>query len=133
MGGAVQVNAGKLIERAMLAEDRAEAAEARIADLEMRIKAALGADPTTAIKALSWIGRAEQAEDLLRLALRYVHQQSLSTNDFPPGWIAQAEAQIKSVDILKRDLGHLIERPDESDAYWTTAVDAKGRRSAITE
>jgi len=118
--------AGMLIERAIAAEERAEDAEARIADLEMRIKAALGADPTTAVKALSWIGRAEQAEGLLREMIGHIDTGLVPTGiTFPPGWVSRAEAQIKAVEILKRDLGHLVERPEDADAYWSTAVDPR--------
>lgn len=120
-----------LLQRALDAEDERDALLARIADLESRFKSALNADPTTASRALSWIGRAENAEALVREVLRYVEQRSVSATDLPGGWVARAEAQIKAVDILVRDMRELTERPDETWADYTERV--TGRRSVIRD
>lgn len=106
-----------ILDRALAAEDRAEKAEKRVVDLEARLRAALDADPTTAIQALSWVNRAEQGEVILRELLRYIDQRSVDTRGFPSGWVARARAQLKAVEILKRDQAQLAERPPEDD-YW---------------
>lgn len=123
--------ARELLERALSAEDALELALKRVADLEMRVRGALNADPTTASRALSWVGRAEQAEALLEEVLRFVSQRSLNTMDFPSGWVTRAEAQIKAVGILKRDQEKFAERPD--DDYWTRYVDPKGRAGVVRD
>lgn len=120
-----------LLERALTAEEGLERALARIADLELRMRGALNADPTTASRALSWVGRAELAEGLLGEAMRFVRQRSLNTQDFPPGWVARTEAQLASVVLLKRDQERFAERPD--DDYWTTYVDPKGRAGVVRD
>lgn len=117
----------ELLKRALDAEDEREHLHSRIHDLEGRLKAALNADPTTASRALSWIGRAEQAEALVHEVLRYVAQRSLSSTDLPNGWVPRAEAQLKSVEILVRDMKELAERPNET---WVDYVEREsGRRS----
>lgn len=123
-------NATYFLQRAVAAEDRAEKAEAHVAKLKGAVSAALSMDPTTATQALSWIGRAENAEGLVRRVLAHVRQRSLASTDLPPGWVTQAEAQMKSVEILARDHAELAERPAQGDAYWATGVDEKGRTLA---
>lgn len=121
-----------LLERALEAQEENDKLRERVADLESRLKAALNADPSTASRALSWIGRAEQAETLVRQVLLFVKQRSLDTTHFPPGWVARAEAQIKTVEVLERDLRHLAERPPDDD-YWTTFDDPKGRPGVVRD
>lgn len=125
--------ADDLLNRALDAEDRVERAERRIEDLKSRLRGALDADPTTASRALAWIGRAEQAESLLAEVLRYVKQRSLDTRDFPPGWVSRAEAQMRAVEILRRDMADMAERPDNSEEYWTTFVDSLERRGIVKD
>lgn len=119
------------LNRALEAEDKVTALQERVHDLEGRLKAAMNFDPTTAVQALSWIGRAEQAEGLLRELKRYTDQRSIDRGQFPNGLLARIEAQLKSVDVLRRDMAELAERPDDSEAYWATADDAKGRRGVV--
>jgi hypothetical protein len=121
----------ELLNRALDAEDRADELERRNADLELRIKAALNADPTTAVRALSWIGRAEEGEAMLCEILHYVNGGELRGTALPPGWVARAEAQIAAVRLMRRDLMELTEKPSES---WADYVEShSGRRSVIRE
>ncbi len=117
-----KANVRYFLDRAVAAEDRAEKAEEHVERLRRAVSAAMAMDPTTASQALSWIGRAENAERLVERVLLHVKQRSLSTTDLPPGWLAQAEAQMKSVEILRRDQEQLAERPADED-YWVTEVD----------
>lgn len=119
-----------LLERALAAEERVDGLLERIADLESRMRAALNADPTTASRALSWIGRAENAESLLAKLLLFIDQRAVDTSKFPGGWVSQAQAQMKAVAVMNRDLTPLAERP-EDNAYWTTHVDSKGHRQVV--
>jgi hypothetical protein len=121
-----------LLERALLAEERVEELEGRVRDLESRLRGALNADPTTASSALSWISRAENGERLLGALLRRIGQRSIDTREFPDGWVAQAEGQMRTVTILKRDQAAMAERPDAQD-YWTESTDALGRRSVVRD
>lgn len=109
----------QIIDRALAAEEENERLAARCEELTRRLLGALDADPTTASQALSWVGRAEQAEKLLDELLRYIRQRSLDTSHFPPGWVARAMSQMKAVEILKRDQAALAERPPDDD-YWQT-------------
>ena len=122
----------QLLERALRAEEARDEAERRAADMEVRLRGALNADPSTATRALSWVGRAEAAEQLVSAVLRHVGQRSLEATALPPGWVSRATAQMKAVEVLQRDLQHLIERPPDTD-YWTTGQDALGRRSIVTD
>lgn len=123
----------QILDRALEAEDRAERAEKRVADLEGRLRAALSADPTTASRALSWIGRAEQAEDLVAELLRYIDQRAIETGHFPPGWVTRAQSQMKAVAILRRDQAEMAEKPENADEYWTTFVDSLERRGIVKD
>lgn len=114
-----------MLERALAAEDDRDEALRKVADLERRLRVSLNADPTTATRALSWIGRATEGEELLSEVLLYVRQRSLSATELPPGWVARAEAQIAAVKIMTRDLTPLVERP--TDETWTTFWDEKVR------
>lgn len=116
----------------MEAEDRCDALRERVEDLEGRLVAALNADPSTATRALSWIGRAEQAERLLKEVKRYIDQRSLDRGKFPNGFVTRLEAQLKTVEILERDQANLAEKPVDND-YWTTHVDAKGHRGVVRD
>lgn len=91
-------------------------AEERVADLLLRLKAAMGMDATTAAAALSWIGRAETSEKLVAEVLQHVTSRQLNGFDLPRSWVARAEAQQRSVAILKRDQAALAERPPDGTA-----------------
>lgn len=121
------------LDKAIKAEARVEELEARVGDLTSRLKAALGADPATAIQALSWVTRAEQGEALVAQIVRYLDQRSLASTDLPDGWEASARALLKALEVLKRDQGEIFERPDDSGAYWTTNVDSLGRRGIVKD
>jgi hypothetical protein len=123
----------QILDRALEAEDRAEKAEKRVRDLEGRLRAALSADPTTASRALSWIGRAEQAERLIEELMRFIDQRAIDTRDFPGGWVARAQAQMRAVDILRRDQAEMAEKPENADEYWTTFVDSLERRGIVKD
>lgn len=116
------------LRRAIEAEEKLERAQERVVDLERRLRASLNADATTASQALSWVSRAEAAEKLLAELMHYINQRSIETGHFPPGWVASAQAQLKAVEILKRDLDKLAERPSEED-YWTMIDDPKAGRT----
>lgn len=106
-----------LLERALAAEEEAELLRSRVIDLEARLKGVLGADPTTAVRALAWIGRAETGEELIREILIAAGQRSINSTDLPAGWLARAEAQLAAVAILRRDQAEMAERPD-GDESW---------------
>lgn len=123
-----------LLERALEAEERADALQQRADDLASRLRAAINAEPTTATRALSWVQRAEQAEGLVGDIVRLLDQRSLSGTDLPPGWEARARSQLKAVELLRRDQAEMAERPKgEADAYWTTYADSKGRRGVVKD
>lgn len=118
----------------LAAQERADAAEARSADLESRLRAALNADPTTASRALSWVSRAECAERLVEQIVAYLDQRSLSSGDLPQGWEATARSQLKAVELLRRDQAKLAERPGgNGEEYWTVHQDTLGRRGIVKD
>jgi hypothetical protein len=127
------MDARALLERALLAEELVEGLRERIADLELRVRGAIGADPTTASRALSWVGRAELSENLLIELMRRIDQGSIDTGHFPAGWVARCRAQMKAVEVLRRDQAEMAEPPSNPDAYWTTGVDRKGRRTVVRD
>jgi hypothetical protein len=131
-GGTLPGANRELLERALAAEERADAAEARLADLEARLRSAINADPTTASRALSWIGRAEEAERLLRQLMLFIEQRSIDTREFPGGWVERTRSQLRAVDILNRDLHHLVERPEDDD-YWATTVQPTGEKGIVID
>lgn len=106
-----------LLERALAAEEEAELLRSRVIDLEARLKGVLGADPTTAVRALAWIGRAETGEELIQEIVIASGQRSINSTDLPAGWLARAEAQLAAVAILRRDQAGMAERPD-GDESW---------------
>lgn len=115
---------GSLLDRALAAEDRADQLEERVKDLETRLKGALNADPTTAIRALSWMYRAENGE---RLIQEIVRDHKLNSIDLPAGWLARAEAQLAALAILKRDQEAIAERPGDNES-WETMENGQVRR-----
>lgn len=121
-----------LLKRASEAEDRAEQLQHERDLLRTNVRAALNMDPTSATAALAWIGRAERAEELLADVLRYVKQRSLASIDLPPGWVPRAEAQLRAVEILRRDQAELMERPESGD-YWALLTDDDGRRTVMRD
>lgn len=123
-----------LLERALAAEEARDEAARKLAVLEGRLRAALNADPTTASRALSWIGRAEAAETLVKQVLRYVDQRSLASSALPPGWVARAEAQMRALKILQRDMPDLDKPSQDPDEIWATYVEREsGRRSLLVD
>lgn len=98
------MSARALLERAVAAEERADAAEEALARLRQRLNAAIGAEPGTATAALGWMARARLAESLVREVLRHVEQRSLTSRDLPPGWVARAQSQIAAAQIGDCDL-----------------------------
>lgn len=119
-----------LLERANEAEDRADALQRQVDALRGSLQAALNMDPTAASRAVAWVGRAENSERLVGEVLRYVKQRSITSIELPPGWVTRAEAQLRAVEIMHRDLG--LERPDEGD-YWATGVTPDGRRTVMRD
>jgi hypothetical protein len=116
------------LERALAAEDEVDALKERVKDLEARLKGVLGSDPTTAVRALSWIHRAENGEKLIRDLVHDVNVgQGIRSTDLPPGWLASAEAQLAALQILKRDQEQMAERPSE-DESWEQMKDGQVRR-----
>lgn len=119
---------GPLLDRALAAEDRADQLEGRVKDLETRLKGVLNSDPTTAIRALSWMHRAENGESLIREMLQLSKlSEGIQQTDFPPGWLARAEAQLAALAILKRDQAAIAERPGDEES-WETMKDGQVRR-----
>lgn len=117
----------ELLRRALDAEDRCEALQARVDDLLGRLRGAMNWDPTSAVQALAWVGRAEQAEALLLELGQYVNQRSVDRGQFPNAYITRVEALLKTVAILRRDQAEMAEKP-VGDDYWVTYVDARERR-----
>lgn len=120
------MDSARLLERCLAAEEERDQALDRIAELQLRMKAIVNSDPVTASQALSWIGRAENAEKLLREIVNAVKGGKLGAADFPAGWYTRIESQLASVSILERDNKVLGERPPE-DTKWET-FETKGRR-----
>lgn len=116
-----------LLDRALAAEERAEELEAQVGRLKALVGGALDMDPTSAVQALNWVGRAQAAEQLLRSALRWHDQDPF---ELPPSWWAQAEATVKAADLSKQDEPENAERPAD-DAYWTTEVGSEGVPRAL--
>jgi hypothetical protein len=109
-----------LLDRALAAEEEVERLREREADLLKRLQGVLGSDPTTAVRALSWMHRAENGEQLIREIVREAKVgQGIRSTDLPSGWLARAEAQIKALDILRRDQAELMERPTDGEAWET--------------
>jgi hypothetical protein len=104
------------LERALAAEDQVEALQTRVKDLEDRLKGVLNTDPTTATRALAWMHRAENGEDLIGAVLTSARAGEINSTALPPGWLARAEAQMKALDILRRDEKQLMDAPD--DETW---------------
>lgn len=106
-----------LLDRALAAEEEADKARARAADLEERLRGVLNNDPETATRALSWMTRAENAERLLMELLRWIDSNPSVSELLPTGYSSRLIAQLKLVAILKRDQESFAERPPE-DEWW---------------
>lgn len=117
----------KILDRALKAEEERDVALARIEDLEARMHAMLNSDPTSASQALSWVGRAENSEKLLREIERAVKESRCSPRDLPAGWYARVEAQLRTVAILARDQAKMAERPADDDLTWETYFSGETR------
>lgn len=106
-----------LLDRALEAEDARDVALARVADLESRLRGVLNNDPETASRALAWVSRAENAERLLLELRAWLDENPSVTDLLPTGYASRLTAQLKSVQILKRDQEQLGERPPD-DEWW---------------
>jgi hypothetical protein len=120
-----------LLERALAAEERADALVERVSLLERRLRAALNAEPTSATRALSWVGRAENAEALLRELDRFIGQRAIDVTEFPAGWVARVTAQLKLLELLRRDDEKAFERPPDEE--WWERYDVEGSRGITIE
>lgn len=107
------------LDRALAAEEQVENLKARVRDLEERLKGVLGSDPTTAIRALAWMSRAENGEGLIGQILTSARAGEIKSTDLPPGWLARAEAQISALAILKRDQAEMAEAPGDGESWET--------------
>lgn len=114
-----------ILERALKAEEALEAAEERIADLTSRLQGVLNNEPESASRALSWVGRAQNAEKLL---LEIVQAKL----EMPPPLAARVRAQLQSVVILRRDQAALGEKPPD-EAWWQGWTASDGHRLIRTE
>jgi hypothetical protein len=105
------------LERALAAEEEVESLGARIRDLNVRLKGALNSEPTTAVRALSWMHRAENGEKLIAEVAQQAKDGLIGTSELPAGWLARAEAQLAALKILRRDHEQLMEVPDADEAW----------------
>lgn len=130
----MELSRRELLDRVLMAEARVEELERELADARLRVRAAVGADPTTAVSALGYINRCERAEELLALMLYSIDQGWHREGRLPDGWEARARAQVQAAKVARRkEEEEGFRRPDESAAYWTTTVDERGRRSVVSE
>lgn len=106
-----------LLDKALAAEEEAEALRERVADLEGRLRGVLNNDPETATRALAWMTRAENAERLLLELVGWIDANPSVVGLLPTGYSARLMAQLKLVSILKRDQEALAERSPE-DEWW---------------
>lgn len=125
------MSARAFLERALAAEDRAEAAEAALADMRRRLNAAVGADPTSATHALGWMARAHLAENLLREVLRYVDQRSLPATDLPDGWVPRARSQLAAADISDRDVTNMDRAAEQQS--WAPFTNEDGSPAVLID
>lgn len=119
-------SASYLLDRALAAEQRAEELESQVERLKALIGGAIDMDPTTAIQALNWVGRAETAEKLLANALSWY----AAHENLPPSWWAQAEATVRAAELSKRDAPENVERPAD-DTYFTQELDSSRKPRAL--
>lgn len=106
-----------LLDKALAAEEALEVAQARITDLEGRLRGVLNTNPETASRALAWVQRTENAERLLLELRRWLDENPSVADLLPTGFVSRMMAQLKSVAILKRDQEAFGERPPE-DEWW---------------
>lgn len=114
-----------LLERALAAEEERDEARGRISDLEQRLIAVLGSDPTSASRALSWMSRAENSETLLRELAVWLENNKSVGDLLPSGFATRLRTQLKTVEILKRDQAALAEKPPEGEWWGTAGADAE--------
>lgn len=107
-----------LLDRALDAEERLESAQARIADLESRLRGVLGAEPESAVRALAWMSRAENAEKLLIELARYLDENPSLIELLPTGYDTRLRTQLRTVEIQRRDQETMGEKPAE-DEWWS--------------
>lgn len=114
-----------LLERALSAEEQLESERKNRELLERRLRALLrGDDPDSAERAGSWVGRAENAEQLLAELMSDLHENPSLRDLLPTGWVQRVEAQLHSLQILQRDAVALAERP--GDQWWTNGGEEPG-------
>jgi hypothetical protein len=124
-------NAKYLLDRALAAEEKAAELEEQIARLKALLGGALDMDPTTAIQALNWVGRAESAERLLQEAVQW-ERSALGGEDvtLPQSWWARVHATLKAVEVSQRDQPANAQRPAD-DTYFTQELDADRKPRAL--
>lgn len=105
------------LDRALDAEDRLESAQERIADLESRLRGVLGAEPESAVRALAWMSRAENAERLLLELAKYLAENPSLIELLPSGFDVRLRTQLNAVEIQRRDQQTMGERPPD-DEWW---------------
>lgn len=122
-----------LLERAIAAEDRAESLQGELAGMRSRVKGALGADPTTAVQALGWLTRCNNAEALLLELVEHLNTHPVSARDLPDGWEPRARAQVKAAQVARREQREIgFDRLDDDD-YWLEFQTEDGTRQVATE
>src|SRR6267378_8317594 len=109
--------AERLLQRALDAEDQLRSAQERIDSLESRLRAVFSSDPTSATRALAWMGRAQNSEHLLNLLMKWVTENPSVEDLLPRGFVERVRAQLHSVEVLKRDQEAFGEKPPD-DEWW---------------
>lgn len=117
-----------LLNRALEAEERADAAEAVVLDMQRRLRASLDSDPATAVQALAWISRTEIAENLVRRVLAPALNNSLLAMNLPEGWVAEAEGALRAAKLADQQAP--IDKPAD-DQYWSKSRAAQNLQDAL--
>lgn len=110
------------LQRALEAEEQLESCRKRAEELEARLRSALNAEPTSATRALSWITRAQNGEKLL---IEIMRDPTVAVA-LPQSLHTRIEAQLHTVEILRRDQEKLGESPP-SEEWWETWRTSEGR------
>lgn len=111
---------GGLLDRAIALADRVESLEATLADMRVRLKAALGADPATAVQALGWLTRCRNAEALLMEIVDHLDMHPVTARDLPDGWEPRARAQVRAARVAERVAREVGFDRIEDEDYWVT-------------
>jgi hypothetical protein len=99
----------ELLDRAFAAEAEAARWRRRADDLEERLGYLVGTEPDDALRATTWITRAELAESLLAELWQWIVENPSVRDLLPTGFPERVNSQLKSLLILKRDQGSLGE------------------------